>query len=64
LHTEVEGGCLHGTFDAFLAGLRERGVMARTHADWVPELKAAQPPACVITRREIPGRAGWVAYGI
>ena len=63
LHTEVEGGALHGAFDAFLQGLRERGVRARTHADWVPELKAAQPPARAITRSEIPGRAGWVSQG-
>jgi len=63
LHTEVEGGALQVAFDAFLQGLRERGVRARTHADWVPELKAAQPPARAITRSEIPGRAGWVSQG-
>ncbi len=63
LHTEVEGGALAETFDAFLGGLRDRGVVARTHADWVPELKAAGPPAREITRREIPGRAGWVSFG-
>jgi len=63
LHTEVEGGALHGTFDAFLQGLRDRGVQARTHAEWVPEFKAAQPPARVIGRHEIPGRAGWVSVG-
>jgi peptidoglycan/xylan/chitin deacetylase (PgdA/CDA1 family) len=62
LHTEVEGGALVGTFDAFLAGLNDRGVVARTHADWLPELKAAQPPAKAVTRREIPGRAGWVSW--
>ena len=33
----------------------------RTHADWVPELKAANPPAKAITRVDIPGRAGWVS---
>jgi undecaprenyl phosphate-alpha-L-ara4FN deformylase len=63
LHTEVEGGVLHGAFDAFLQGLRDREVRIRTHADWVPELKAAQPPARAITREEIPGRAGWVSIG-
>ena len=63
LHTEVEGGALREAFDAFLQGLRERGVQARTHADWVPEFKAAHPPARIITRREIPGRAGWVSIG-
>lgn len=62
LHTEVEGGALHDTFDAFLGGLNERGVVARTHADWVPELKAANPPAKPMGRREIPGRAGWVSW--
>ncbi|HJW08912.1 MAG TPA: polysaccharide deacetylase family protein [Holophagaceae bacterium] len=62
LHTEVEGGALHGTFDAFLAGLRARGVVARTHADWLPELLAAQPPAKPVTRKETPGRAGWVSW--
>jgi peptidoglycan/xylan/chitin deacetylase (PgdA/CDA1 family) len=62
LHTEVEGGALAGTFEAFLAGLKERGVRARTHADWVPEFKAANPPALAIGRREIPGRAGWVSW--
>ncbi len=61
LHTEVEGGALADTFEAFLSGLTERGVRARTHAGWVPELKAANPPAKVIERKEIPGRAGWVS---
>lgn len=63
LHTEVEGGALRETFDAFLQGLKDRQVRARTHADWVPEWKAIQPPAREITRREIPGRAGWVSFG-
>lgn len=63
LHTEVEGGALRDTFDAFLGGLVDRGVQARTHADWLPELKAKEPPARAITRREIPGRAGWVSWG-
>ncbi len=62
LHTEVEGGALADTFDAFLRGLRERDVRTRTHADWVPELKARTPPALAIGRREIPGRAGWVSF--
>ena len=63
LHTEVEGGALAPTFQAFLQGLKDREIRTRTHADWVPELKAAQPPAKVISRREIPGRAGWVSFG-
>jgi peptidoglycan/xylan/chitin deacetylase (PgdA/CDA1 family) len=62
LHTEVEGGALAEAFDAFLGGLKARGVEARTHADWLPEWKAANPPAKAITRREIPGRAGWVSW--
>jgi peptidoglycan/xylan/chitin deacetylase (PgdA/CDA1 family) len=63
LHTEVEGGALAQTFQAFLQGLRDRGVRTRTHADWVPELKAAGPPARALGRREVPGRAGWVSFG-
>ena len=62
LHTEVEGGALAEAFDAFLGGLKARGVEARTHADWLPELKAANPPAKTVTRSEIPGRAGWVSW--
>lgn len=62
LHTEVEGGALFETFDALLAGLNDRGVQARTHADWLPELKAARPPAKEVARKEIPGRAGWVSW--
>ncbi|MBS1766836.1 MAG: 4-deoxy-4-formamido-L-arabinose-phosphoundecaprenol deformylase [Acidobacteria bacterium] len=62
LHTEVEGGALAGTFDAFLGGLNDRAVRARTHADWLPELRAATPPAKAMTRQEIPGRAGWVSW--
>lgn len=62
LHTEVEGGALAETFDAFLGGLKDRGVVARTHAEWLPELKAANPPAKAVVRREIPGRAGWVSF--
>ena len=63
LHTEVEGGALADTFDAFLRGLKEREVVVRTHADWLPELLAQGPPEAIITRREIPGRAGWVSFG-
>jgi hypothetical protein len=62
LHTEVEGGALHGAFDAFLQGLRDRGVRARTHADWLTELKAANPKPLELGRKEIPGRAGWVSW--
>lgn len=62
LHTEVEGGMLHGAFDAFLQGLRDREVRARTHAEWLPELKAANPPAKIMVRREVPGRAGWLSF--
>jgi len=62
LHTEVEGGVLKDSFDAFLQSLKENHIRARTHADWVPELKAANPPSRIITRREIEGRAGWVSY--
>lgn len=62
LHTEVEGGALAEAFDAFLGGLNDRGVRARTHADWLPELKAANPPAKEMKRQEIPGRAGWVSW--
>ncbi len=62
LHTEVEGGMLHGAFDAFLQGLRDREVVARTHAEWLPELIAANPPAKEMTRREVPGRAGWLSF--
>ncbi len=61
LHTEVEGGALAGAFESFLDGLAARGVRARTHADWLPELLAAAPPAKPVLRREIPGRAGWVS---
>lgn len=61
LHTEVEGGALADTFDAFLKGLKDRGIRARTHAEWVPELKAANPPAKEMLRVDIPGRAGWVS---
>lgn len=62
LHTEVEGGALAEAFQAFLQGLKDREVRIRTHADWVPEWKAAGPPARAIGRREIPGRAGWVSW--
>lgn len=62
LHTEVEGGALAATFAAFLAGLADRGVRVRTHAEWLPELRAMQPPAKTVVRREIPGRAGWVSF--
>ncbi|BDU77286.1 polysaccharide deacetylase family protein [Mesoterricola sediminis] len=64
LHTEVEGGALAETFVKFLQGLKDREVVARTHADWVPDLKAANPPAAEIGRMEIPGRSGWVSVGL
>lgn len=62
LHTEVEGGALRDTFDAFLAGLRDREVRLRTHADWVPELRQGQVPVKAMGRKDIPGRPGWVSW--
>jgi peptidoglycan/xylan/chitin deacetylase (PgdA/CDA1 family) len=63
LHTEVEGGALASVFDAFLAGLKDREVRILTHAQWLPELLQQDLPAREITRREIPGRPGWVSWG-
>lgn len=63
LHTEVEGGALAEAFDALLAGIRAEGIQVRTHRDWLPELKAQNPAARPVSRRDIPGRAGWVSWG-
>jgi len=63
LHTEVEGGALSEAFGAFLTGLKEREVHALSHAQWLPDLQKRNPPARELTRREIPGRAGWVSWG-
>jgi len=63
LHTEVEGGALKDAFAVFLQGLKDNQIRIRTIADWVPELKAADPPSRVVTRCEIEGRAGWVSWG-
>ncbi len=63
LHTEVEGGALAPVFEAFLEGLKAREIRILTHAQWLPELLQRNPPAREITRREIPGRAGWVSWG-
>jgi undecaprenyl phosphate-alpha-L-ara4FN deformylase len=63
LHTEVEGGALASVFDSFLAGLKARETRILTHAEWLPELRKGDLPAREITRREIPGRAGWVSWG-
>ena len=62
LHTEVEGGALSQVFETFLEGLEARGVQARTHADWLPDLLAAHPPAKPMVRREIAGRPGWASF--
>ena len=63
LHTEVEGGALATEFDAFLAGLNQRETRILTHAQWLPLLKKPNLPTRAMTRREIPGRAGWVSWG-
>ena len=63
LHTEVEGGALAEAFDGLLGAVREQGIRVRTHQDWVPELKAENPPARAMSRRDISGRAGWVSWG-
>ncbi|MDP2876520.1 MAG: polysaccharide deacetylase family protein [Holophaga sp.] len=63
LHTEVEGGALADVFNDFLGELAARGIQAVTHAQWLPILKKGNLPARSITRREIPGRAGWVSWG-
>lgn len=62
LHTEVEGGALQAGFEAFLAGLKAREIHVLTHGDWAPQLKAIAPEV-PMSRREIPGRAGWVSWG-
>lgn len=63
LHTEVEGGALAEAFSDLLAGIRAQGIHVRTHRDWLPELKAQNPPTRPVSRRDIPGRAGWVSWG-
>jgi peptidoglycan/xylan/chitin deacetylase (PgdA/CDA1 family) len=63
LHTEVEGGALAPVFEAFLGGLKDREIRVLTHAQWLPELHRGNPPARELSRREIPGRAGWVSWG-
>lgn len=62
LHTEVEGGAFRCVFDAFLAGLKARGVQVVTHGEWARRLKESAPERSM-TRRDIPGRAGWVSWG-
>jgi peptidoglycan/xylan/chitin deacetylase (PgdA/CDA1 family) len=63
LHAEGEGGALRDSFAAFLQSLTDSQVRIKTLSGWVPELKAAGPPAQKIARREIKGRAGWVSWG-
>lgn len=63
LHTEVEGGALSGCFDAFLSGLKPRGIQTITHEQWLPELKKGAVPSKIMGRTLLPGRAGWVSTG-
>jgi peptidoglycan/xylan/chitin deacetylase (PgdA/CDA1 family) len=63
LHTEVEGGVHLETFSSFLDSLKVAQIQLMTVAESVPGLKATDPPARAMTRRELDGRAGWVSWG-
>ena len=59
IHTEMEGGMLHGVFSDFLDRCREKGVRFLTLKEAVKKMSAF--PKCKIEMGEIPGRAGKVA---
>jgi peptidoglycan/xylan/chitin deacetylase (PgdA/CDA1 family) len=61
IHAEMEGRSLAGVFDDLLVRLKERGCRFVTLAEAAAEADAGDPPRCVLTMGELPGRAGLVA---
>lgn len=59
IHTEMEGGMMHGAFSEFLDRCKEIGVCFLTLKEAVK--KISKFPKCTIEMGEIPGRAGKVA---
>ena len=59
IHTEMEGGMMHGAFSDFLDKCRDMGVSFLTLREAVKKISAF--PKCQIEMGEIPGRAGKVA---
>ena len=59
IHTEMEGGMMHGAFNEFLDKCRDLGVCFLTLKEAVK--KVSKFPKCRIEMGEIPGRAGNVA---
>ena len=59
IHTEMEGGMMHGTFSEFLDRCRDMGVSFLTLKEAVKKISVF--PKCQIEMGEIPGRAGKVA---
>ncbi|MBQ7169878.1 MAG: 4-deoxy-4-formamido-L-arabinose-phosphoundecaprenol deformylase [Synergistaceae bacterium] len=59
IHTEMEGGMMHGAFSDFLDKCRDMGVRFLTLKEAVKKISAF--PKCRVVMGEIPGRAGNVA---
>jgi undecaprenyl phosphate-alpha-L-ara4FN deformylase len=61
IHAETEGsGELEG-FTALVRSLKERGAIFVQLREIASRLKAAELPACEVTRATLPGRAGWIS---
>jgi peptidoglycan/xylan/chitin deacetylase (PgdA/CDA1 family) len=63
LHAELEGGKLHGPFEALLGKWREAGVQLACMADVHAGLRKAALPTRAVVMGEIPGRSGTLAMG-
>ena len=59
IHTEMEGGMMHGAFSEFLSKCKDMGVCFLTLKEAVKKISVF--PKCQIEMGEIPGRAGKVA---
>ena len=61
IHAEMEGGNLSGVFADLVRRLLDKGAIFITLGEAAASGYAADPPDCVLSMKEIPGRAGLVA---
>jgi peptidoglycan/xylan/chitin deacetylase (PgdA/CDA1 family) len=60
-HAELEGGKLHGMFDALLRGWRDQGYEIVGLNDLYQSLDVASLPKCEVVQGTVPGRSGTLA---
>src|SRR5262249_7745725 len=61
IHAETEGMSQLDTFAAIIRGLKERDACFVQLNQVAQRLSTTELPICEVTRRAVPGRAGWIS---